>query len=151
MSQNFDVIETTSISLEPNFRLYTLPNGKKITIGKADLDFFEKLILLPAQTKIEMMELTVLEMEKYISNLRNSKRKQLINVLSQKWFWRETGEDVYINNGIIPDVNLNQDEMLMKCKSKRPFKLYEVEIILDFFLGEKSEVYLNPITKIIYE
>lgn len=142
MSQEFDVIETTSISLEPEFRLYTLPNGKKITIGKSDLDFFGKLIRLPAQTKIEMMELSVSEMEQYINNLRKSKSKLLIDVLSQKWLWRETGEEAFITADMIPGINLKQDEMLLKCKSKRPFKLNEVELILDFFLNERSEVYL---------
>lgn len=78
---------------------FTLPDGKIIYIGPLDLDFFYQLQKLPAETKIEMMNLSSSEMENSINHRRQIKKQQLLQHLSKRWAWRTTG-DPYPANGL---------------------------------------------------
>lgn len=83
-------------------KVYSLPNGGKVAITKVDVDFFEKLQKLPASTKIEMMQLSLDEMDSYIKKQKTQAIKEVEKIFYNTWFYRSTGEiavldDEYIN------------------------------------------------------
>ena len=115
-----------------------LRNGDNVTIHPHHVDFYEKLTKLPVPTRIQMMELTIPQLQNYISN---EKRKLLAEVnvlLSKKWFWRETGERVDIDHYTIPEVRFSFNEM--KSPKRTIDTLY---LIKEFFTGNNREVYSN--------
>lgn len=122
-------------------KYYKLPDGRKVTIGKYVVDFFERLQELPAFTKIQMMNLSAEEMTKYINDHKKTENKLLIELLQRKWYWRETGEEILVNEVINEDISFSLQTMLFKSKSKRPYTLEQIKKLIDFFTGENKEVY----------
>jgi len=141
MENDIEIIESSGIDPDDKFEIFTLPNGKKITIGTHDLSFFRKLQSLPARTKIEMMLLTEDELQGYIDLQRKLAKLDLIVILNQKWFWRETGDIAIITKDLIPGIEMSADEIKKKLLSKRSIPLSEIRKIIDFYTGSRSEVY----------
>lgn len=122
--------------------IYTLPNGKKVIISSLDSDFFEKLQLLPAPTKIQMMKLSDEEMIKYISDKKKNANKFLIELLERKWYYRESGDEVEADMDYrITDLPYTPSQLLKKCKSKRPMALNIINQVIEFYTGNNAEVY----------
>lgn len=120
---------------------FTLPNGKQVYISMLDSDFFEKLRLLPAATKIEMMCLTDEQMLNFIKKRKEEKIKTLLEILERKWFWKDSGEEVILEDLHMLNIAKSPAQVFSQLKSKRPPQVEEINKIIEFYTGTDSEVY----------
>lgn len=64
---------------------FKLPDGKKIAVGRLSTDFFEKIRALPIPTKLEMMNISIQELDEHVK----AEKAKLINALEiifkSKW------------------------------------------------------------------
>ena len=128
-----------------DFEIFTLPDGKKICIGKYDLDFFKQLQRLPAQTKIRMMQLTAAEMEESILESKNALASEAIRLLKSKWMWRETGDDFTLDQYVMEDhfgLTIAPKDLLPRIK-KGKVSDESLEKIIKYFTSDYREVNLK--------
>jgi hypothetical protein len=126
----------------PNFpdRVYKI--GKdKLRINNANVLFLDNIIDLPAHWKIKLMELTEEQMLEYIEESRKKDNKCLLQLLQEKWYWRETGDPAIITADMINVDGLSPEQILKRCKSKRPLTLKKIRQVIDFYVGDRSEIY----------
>ena len=90
------IILQTESTGEPE--IYSFLDGTKITIGKGSIDFFNKLIKLPADKKIFLMEISENEMELFILKEKEKKRAIIKKLFSKKYIYSSTGEDAPKND-----------------------------------------------------
>jgi hypothetical protein len=112
--------------------------GKQYKIHEFHVDFFEQIQNLPAAAKIELMQLTTTQMQDYIRKRRSNAYSKVVYLLSQQWYWRETGDLVELSKDTILGVNYTPKEMVAKNRS-----LEILEKVIEFFEGENREVYLK--------
>lgn len=138
------IIETTSADREEFGHRYALPGGGTVQIGNLDSDFFEKLQSLPASTKIEMMQLTAVEMEQYIADQKQSLVASAMILMKKKWYFRETGDPAIIEDDAIHGVPFVTAQIIGKLKRK-PCTLSQDQLlsIINFYAGDRSDVYFE--------
>lgn len=124
-----------------DFASFILPNGKRITIGEYDLDFFEKIQALPAPTKIKMMKLSEEEMLDFIAKKKKHVKDFCFLLLSREWFWRDSGDPAIIDEDIIPGIPFTQEQLLRKVNHGKGMKTKDMHLIVDFFTDDHAQVY----------
>lgn len=116
--------------------LHITAAGKPYFIHGFHRDFFEKLQKLPVAAKIQLMELTPKQLIQYTGEKKYAARQKVIVLLSKKWCWKDTGDDVEITQDTIPDVPFTVSAMQSKMRS-----IDILEKIIEFFEGDDREVY----------
>lgn len=139
-------IESTQVDREASIddRTFFLPNGNKAIIGIHDWDFFQKLRDLPATTKINMMQLSDLEMQEYIDKKINSANTFLLELLKKKWYWRESGDQAFITEETLEfaiSIKLSPSQIIKKCKSKNKLPLADIYKVIEFYTKDGSDVF----------
>jgi hypothetical protein len=118
--------------------MYISAGGKRYFIHGFHRSFFEQLQKLPVAARIELMELSSTQLSNYILERKNEALNKVKQLLGQKWYWKETGDEVEITSDTIPSVPYTIKEMQAKNRA------YEVlNKIIDFFEGNNNEVYTN--------
>lgn len=120
---------------------FTTSNGSKITINKFYVEFFKKLIAMPVLEKIQLMGITLPEVEKYLNQQIREEKKMIYELYNEEWLDREWGLPVDINSLEIPGLNLSTNQVLKKCKGKSKFTADQVNYIYEFFIGNNAQVY----------
>lgn len=120
---------------------FTLPNGRRIFISKYDLDFFYQIRNLPASEKIILMQLTEADVTEHFRALYIAEKNNLMDILRKHWYFRETGDEIKWFTEIYD--GMTQDMILKRCHSRKPLSLDQIRTITNFFIGDKSEVYLK--------
>lgn len=121
---------------------FPLPDGGNVTVGKYYVDFLFKLQSLPAPTRILMMDLSEEDLLLAIEKKHKENNQKILHLLSQNWFWRETGEKMEFSPEFISNVNLSLQKIHKRCKScKKTFSFIQEESIINFFIGSNSCVY----------
>jgi hypothetical protein len=116
--------------------LHITIGGNRYLIHGFHRDFFEKLQKLPVAVKIQLMELTPKQLIQYTGEKKYAARQKVIILLSKKWCWKDTGDDVEITQDTIPDVPFTVSAMQSKMRS-----IDILEKIIEFFEGDDREVY----------
>ena len=137
-----EIIQSRQAYQQGSYEQYTLPDGRVIEIGRNDLDFFYQLQNLPVATRIEMMKLSEEDVMYHFELLQKIERNKLIDLLRNRWYWRETGEEVERGAELLE--GLTQDQMLKHFKSKKQIPLKHIRTFIDFFEGDRAEVYWKP-------
>lgn len=79
-----DVIDFEGPGYQDRYE-FKLPDGKKIAVGRLSTDFFEKIRALPIPTKLEMMNISIQELDEHVK----AEKAKLINALEiifkSKW------------------------------------------------------------------
>lgn len=78
-------------------------DNTSIYIGRFDTDFFNQLRELPAYKKIQLMDVSDLEVIDYIYSRRKEMTDELLICFSIKWYWKETGQEVKFNDRDLND------------------------------------------------
>ncbi len=116
--------------------LHITIGGVKYLIQGFHRDFFEKLQKLPVAAKIQLMELTPKQLIQYTGEKKYAARQKVLVLLSKKWYWKDTGDEVEITQDTIPDVPFTVSAMQSKMRS-----IDILEKIIEFFEGDDREVY----------
>jgi hypothetical protein len=116
--------------------LHITIGGKRYLIHGFHRHFFEQLQKLPVAAKIQLMELTPKQLIQYTGEKKYAARQKVIVLLSKKWCWKDTGDDVEITQDTIPDVPFTGSAMQSKMRS-----IDILEKIIEFFEGTDREVY----------
>lgn len=117
----------------------TLDNSRTIFLSEHDMSFIESLRALPAEIKIQLMQLTEADMLTEIETKKLISANHLLKLLKQTWFWKETGEIADIDSILYPSpVEVNK--INTKVKVMKYSNLFLTELI-DLFEGDNSEVY----------
>ena len=116
--------------------LHITIGGVKYLIHGYHRDFFEKLQKLPVAAKIQLMKLTPKQLIQYTGEKKYAARQKVLVLLSKKWYWKDTGDDVEITQDTIPDVPFTVSAMQSKMRS-----IDILEKIVEFFKGDDREVY----------
>lgn len=135
------ILETSYVDKDANALVFHLPNGKPCHIGKYEQDFFFKLKELPAETKIMIFGIKVEDMEKEIDRQKKSAITFVTELLSFKWYSRETGEEFDFEDAQITGLEYSFEDFKKKMKGKIKPKLKEITAVVNFFCGDNSEVY----------
>lgn len=135
------------IGSENRYEIYHVPGKKSITISSIDLPFLEKVRTLPVQTKLEMMGITVEDLQQEITRVNSDLREKAAELLQKRWRWRMTGELADLSDPSLNEeffgLKLSKTDLLKKIKRKM-FSTAELKTITGFF-ENKSEVYVNEI------
>ncbi len=116
--------------------LHITIGGVKYVIQGYHRDFFEKLQKLPVAAKIQLMELTPKQLIQYTGEKKYAARQKVLSLLSKKWYWKDTGDEVEFMIDTIPSVSFSLREMQSKMRS-----IDVLEKIIEFFEGTDREVY----------
>lgn len=124
---------------------FDLPNTtKRIFINPGDMDFVCQLRKLPASTRVDILDLTDVELEKHFAKRRQLTRKRLVEVLEQQYHWRESGDPADIEGGVLPGTHLGQRELLLELKTGLRLKRPVMQAIIDWFTSEYNrDVYIK--------
>lgn len=110
-------------------------DGTKITIGKNVQDFYFKLLQLPIEHRCQILELDILELQKFIKSHTKHYNQKLINELTKTWIWRIDGEEYDFNDKEINEqffgILLDKKQIIGKLK-RNSFDPSQVLKILDF-------------------
>jgi hypothetical protein len=120
--------------------LHLTSGGKEYVIHGFHRDFFEQLQKLPVRARIEFMNLTPTQLQDYLSARRRDAQDKVQYLLSLKWYWKDSGDEVEFHVDTIPDVHYSVAEMKSKQRS-----LDTLKKIIEFFEGDNTEVYNKPI------
>lgn len=64
---------------------FKLPDGKKIAVGRLSTDFFEKIRALPTPTKLEMMNISMIEIQCVLDEQKATLINALEIIFKSKW------------------------------------------------------------------
>jgi hypothetical protein len=137
-----DNIPVQSYGDETDRATYILPGGKSIYISSTDIGFFRSLQALPAVTKIKMMNLTEEQLSENLQQIKKDRANQCINLLNKKWQWRETGDDLIIENELFFNefkLDFTLKQIISKLK-RGTLSDEKVKSIIHFFTRSFSEV-----------
>jgi hypothetical protein len=136
--------ETTLSSYGKDDKItHVLPNGKVVTISDADSSFYRELIKLPAFAKISLMHLSIEEMQEHINKTKNELNAKLLDLLKKEWYWRMTGELAEFYPEVLPTNKYAIPQLIKICESKRKLPLEDIKLLIEFFTGDNSELYLK--------
>ena len=125
-------------------RLFITSNGSKIFIGTQELDVFLKYRELPILEKVELFDINLSELEKFFDDQVKRKKKQILELLNNTWYGKETGEPVDLNVLFdYSELGLSITEIIKKCKGKSKLTITQIETILQVFLDENSDIYIK--------
>lgn len=120
--------------------LHLTAGGKPYQIHGFHRDFFEQLQKLPVSARIELMNLTPKQLQDYLSARRRDAQDKVHYLLSLKWYWKDSGDEVEFHIDTISNVPYTVTEMKSKQRS-----LDTLKKIIEFFEGDNTEVYNKPI------
>lgn len=133
--QENPVVIETELKLEP---LNIIIDNKSYFIGATDVDFFNKLISLPAYVKIVLMGLTPMELQQYI-DLTRTKLIELITArLKKNLHFRDTGDPYVFEQDHLPEFKglSNLSTLIRKVRTKKNrFSLQQLYNIEAFYTG----------------
>jgi hypothetical protein len=123
-----------------------LSNGKRITIGKTDVDFFSQLQQLSDETKIELFNISSTAMELALKDKKEAILYKLKCFAKAKWLWRETGEDANLLDPYTCRHLFDYDEVLniediIKLFKKGKFSPDAVQTIINVFESDTAVIY----------
>ena len=119
--------------------LHITSGGKEYVIHGFHRDFFEQLQKLPVTARIELMKLTAKQLQDYVAARKRDARAKVDYLLSLKWYWKDSGDEVEFHIDTIPGVHYSIAEIKSKQRS-----LDTLNQVIDFFEGDDREVYNKP-------
>lgn len=79
-----DVIDHQGPGYQDRYE-FKLPDGKKIAVGRLSTDFFEKIRALPTPTKLEMMNISMIEIQCVLDEQKATLINALEIIFKSKW------------------------------------------------------------------
>ena len=121
-------------------RTYSNKAGtRKIYISSVNLGFVEKLSELPVDLKARIAQFSATQMEEYIASERQDLSAWVTKLLNKKWYWRETGDPAVFEDEYLP---LKMSVSKIKAAIKKgKLSLKELNSMIEYFLGDRAEVY----------
>lgn len=117
---------------EKPFYEFITDEGTQINIGKDYIGFLEKLRTLSPSIKMQIMHLQVQDAEDYIESNRQKKVEKIVELLSGKWFYRESGD--WVNLAVMYD---NEYRFGFKMSANKMIKEFQRGAIDPFKYGDK--------------
>lgn len=107
-----DVIDCQGVGWQERYE-FKLPDGKKIAVGRLSTDFFEKIRALPTPTKLEMMNISIQELDEHVKAEKTKLIDTLEIIFKSKWV------DIYESQPIDwMDAKANNDRFELPYTSK---------------------------------
>lgn len=123
----------------------TRDKTRQIFVSAVDMSIIESVAQLPAEIRIQMMELTESEMLYEIEAKKKHSSDLLLQLLSKKWFWRETGDEVDFEYAADFMPNNKTIKDLKAAVKKNKLTKTEMDLFIDWFVGPKSDVFDNEL------
>lgn len=121
--------------------IYTSRNGKKYIVSPLSHGFVEMMQSAPADVKMKIIRLTEDEIEQEIFNKKQYLIKWIKDLLRKKWYWRATGDKAFFDPEFMP-LQLSIPKIKYRL-DKCLFTISELEQIIEFFVGDRSEIYIK--------
>lgn len=117
-------------------------SGTHIRIGTNELDTFYKYRALPPADKIELFDISLIELDKYLKGQIRKQKQLILELFSQTWLDKMTGEPVDFNDLIeYSEIDLTYHDIIKKCKGRAKLNFEKAQAIIDIFLSENAEIY----------
>jgi hypothetical protein len=119
--------------------LHITAAGKPYFIHGFHRHFFEQLQKLPISARIELMNLKTKDMQDYVTAKKRTARAKVDYLLSLRWYWKDSGDEVEFHIDTIPGVHYSIAEIKSKHRS-----IETLNQVIEFFEGDDREVYNKP-------
>lgn len=121
--------------------IYTRPDKKVIEFNTYDEQTIHKMQLAGLEITLDVLGHKDVEiLQGIIDKKKNSYKIFLISLLENKWYWRESGDEAEITADMI-GVAMLPELILKKCKSTRPPSIEIMMKVINFYVGDRAEVY----------
>lgn len=119
---------------------FKMPDGRIHKFEEVDADFIETLQEnLPTMDKLCLMNITIEDLEKYLTDENKRLCQILIPLFKAKWVDRACGDDFLFNDKDINEdffgINLTDKQIISKMK-RGTFKVQELQRINNWFLHQ---------------
>ncbi|WP_346236118.1 hypothetical protein ABDK00_017075 [Niabella insulamsoli] len=119
--------------------------GGKIHISQQDMHLINDIRQLRVKTKIALLALSPEDIENYLSEQKKELLNRLMPSLVEKnWRWRDTGDTVIWSDILILD-KISRAALLRKARSKAGLSFEELKAYLEWFEGDRAEIYIAEI------
>lgn len=117
-------------------------NKERLQLGGFEANFVNVIRQYPAETRIELMQLSEQDCLLYFKEKKQSYKEFVLEILSKKWFWRETGDRFYLKDvecEFIDDCPTYQKVKFLIKKDKISIDI--LSKIIEFFTKDYSKLY----------
>lgn len=122
--------------------IYKMMDGTEITIGKNVADFWERILSLPVIYRVQLLGLTEENVEDFLSAKRIGLSLMISEFLKKKWKWRESGENVVLDDMLEFEFpHLGKLKQIKKDIKQNKLSIKMLQELHDFFNNEEK-IYL---------
>ena len=133
-------IELKSIDHEEVIRFKI--KGEKCYFKGFEANLINDLKKLPPENRIQLMHLSEKDCLEYFKKRRKNYREYALEILSKKWYWRETGDRFTLGNSECEFIEGHPTYQKVKYMVKKDqLSIETLSKIIDFFTKDFSELY----------
>jgi hypothetical protein len=134
-------IEERPIAHDVRVYTYDIPKHGKVGVSPFFQDFLEQLRELPLPLIVYLLNLSASNLEKYLKACRKALGEELKTAISKKYLYRETGEEVDLEDVFQANYNISFEAVSAKLK-RGVLSAEDLEKYLYPFRAQ-SEIYVN--------
>jgi hypothetical protein len=139
---NIDFNDPHSID-KSDVRHIDLHCGIHVRISAFHTEFYDQLLKLSNDAKIELLQLDYADMDRYVAKRKKQDLDKLIDLLGRQWYSREEGDPMARDIAFDELDGNSMNDLLKKCKSKKTPTIDIIHKAIDFLTGDRSEFYCD--------